>query len=194
MATTDVPAPTRRVGAGFTLLEVMAAVAIFGLVYVVIARVAIGGLGLEGDAERRLRASLLADRALTEIEIALRAGAAPRLGRTERSEDEFRVAVDVAPLDPAQLGLAEALAPPATGAALGAGTGATPAPSLLTPAPGSGAAALLGLEVHVRWDEGGVEQEVVRTSFALDLAAAAPLLEGLAGEGEPPLPGEDRTL
>ncbi len=89
--------------AGFTLLEVMAAVAVLGLVYVVVARGAMQGLQTEGDASRRLRASLLADRVLNDLELSLAGGSAPALGETETSEEEFTVVVEVSPFDLASL-------------------------------------------------------------------------------------------
>jgi prepilin-type N-terminal cleavage/methylation domain-containing protein len=196
---------TARCGArAFTLLEVLAAVAVFGLVYVVVARAAIEGLGVEGDAGRRLRASLLADRVLGEIETGIAAGAAPPPGRSELEEEEYQVQVEVTPLDPAALGLAPALvAPEREGSARGRrrpgegsalDSGAAPrggeAPSLFEPTPGADASPLLQIQVRVAWLEGAVPQQVSRTTFAFDLAAAAPLLEGLPDAGEEEADGE----
>ena len=58
------------------------------------------------------------------------------------------------------------------------------APSLFEPTPGADASPLLQIQVRVAWLEGAVPQQVSRTTFALDLAAAAPLLEGLPDAGE----------
>ena len=52
---------------GFTLIEVLAAVALLGILYAVLARVAIEGLRAEGDSERRLEASLLADERVNDL-------------------------------------------------------------------------------------------------------------------------------
>ena len=93
----------RRRSPGFTLLEVLAAVAVLGIVYVVVAQGAIEGLQTQGDAGRRLRASLLADRTLSELELAVAAGAAPEIGETQASEEDFAVVVEVAPFDLAGL-------------------------------------------------------------------------------------------
>ncbi len=57
----------------FTLLEVLAAVAILGIVYVVLADVAMQGLFAEGRAKRRLEASLKADLHLSELEVEIEA-------------------------------------------------------------------------------------------------------------------------
>jgi prepilin-type N-terminal cleavage/methylation domain-containing protein len=202
-------AAARRGARAFTLLEVLAAVAVFGLVYVVVARAAIEGLGVEGDAGRRLRASLLADRVLGELETGIASGVAPPPGRSQLEEDDFQVQVEVAPLDPAALGLAPALvAPeregrsrsrrePGEGSPLesGAARRGGEAPSLFEPTPGADAAPLVQIQVRVDWLEGAVPQHVSRTTFALDSAAAAPLLEGLPdasqeADGETPLDEE----
>jgi prepilin-type N-terminal cleavage/methylation domain-containing protein len=168
--------------AGFTLLEVMAAVAILGIVYVAMARSAIQGLQIEGDASRRLRASLRADRVVNDMELELLGGSAPRVGETETTEEEFTVLVEVSPFEFA--GLLEG----ATGQGE-VGARSTPALELLKPPVRGGVPALLSIAVRVAWIEGISEQEVTRNSFAFDLEAAAPLLETIqpaetTGEGE----------
>jgi prepilin-type N-terminal cleavage/methylation domain-containing protein len=82
---------------GFTLLEVLAAVAILGIWFVVLASVGVQGLRAEGNNERRLRASLLADMVLGEIELALLQGEVPAEGE-ESERDGFEVRIDVLPL------------------------------------------------------------------------------------------------
>jgi prepilin-type N-terminal cleavage/methylation domain-containing protein len=160
---------------GFTLLEVMAAVAVLGIVYVVLARGAMQGLQIEGDAGRRLRASLLADRILNDLELELAAGSAPRVGESETSEEEFAVVVEVSPFDVASI-------LPATeeGEASAAPTSSK---ELLAPSRRGGVPTLLSITVRVAWIEGVSEREVTRTSFAFDAEAAAPLLEGI-GDAE----------
>jgi len=167
----------------FTLLEVMAAVAVLGLVYVVVARGAIQGLKTEGDAGRRLRASLLADRVLNDLEVELAAGEAPRVGETETSEEQFTVTVEVRPFDVAGLlqeGLQEG----------DAATAATTGLQLLQPSVGAGVPTLLAIAVRVAWIEGVSERAVTRSSFAFDAEAAAPLLAGL-GAAEQEILGEE---
>jgi len=85
--------------AGFTLLEVLAAVAVLGLVYSVLATAAIQGLRAEGDAGRRFRASLLADQRITEVEAQVAAGQTPEIGETEARAEEFTVRTVVKALD-----------------------------------------------------------------------------------------------
>ena len=162
---------------GFTLLEVLVAVALLGLVVSVLAGSAIQGMSYEGDALRRLRASLLADQTLWQIESALRLGAPPQAAHQEsETEDEFRITLDVQPLDLAQAGLG-ALAAPAS--ETGGGEAAAPAAA-------SNAALLPLFQIFVRvaWTEGLVEQEVTRSSFAFDATAAAQLLGADAGDAE----------
>jgi prepilin-type N-terminal cleavage/methylation domain-containing protein len=165
--------------AGFTLLEVMAAVAVLGLVYVVVARVAIQGLQTEGDASRRLRASLLADRALSDLELELAGGAAPRVGETETSEEEFTVVVEVSPFDIGSILQDE-----------GGESQRAPAPTstlqLLSPSARGGIPTLLSIVARVTWIEGVSEREVTRTTFVFDAEAAAPLLEGISNSEEEP--------
>ena len=151
--------------AGFTLLEVMAAVVILGLVYVVLARGAMQGLQTEGDASRRLRASLLADRILNGMELSLAQGSAPTLGQTETIEEEFTVVTEVNPFDVATL-LEDATGEPVSSAS---------ELELLKPTRG-GTPMVLSITVRVAWTEGISEQQVTRDSFAFDLDAATPLL------------------
>jgi hypothetical protein len=154
----------------------MAAVAVLGLVYVVLARGAMQGLQAEGDAGRRLRASLLADRILNDVEIELASGETPQVGERETSEEEFAVVVTVSPFD------ATPFFPPTVEAG-GLPAASTLSPGLLKPPARGGAAALLSIEVRVAWIDGISEREVSRTSFAFDVQAAAGLLEGIS-EGD----------
>ena len=163
--------------AGFTLLEVMAAVVVLGLVYIALARGAMQGLQTEGDASRRLRASLLADRVLNDLELSLAGGSAPALGEQETTEEEFTVLVEVSPFDVGSL---------LQGAAGQEGGLASPTSELqLLQPPARGAApTLLSIAIRVAWTEGISEQEVTRTSFAFDLEAAAPLLEEIQARAQ----------
>jgi prepilin-type N-terminal cleavage/methylation domain-containing protein len=172
---------------GFTLLEVLAAVAVLAIVYTSLARAAMQGLANQGDASRRLRASILADEALAQVEALLAAGSAPPVGESELpSEDpDFVVSVEVRAFEDLATALAAAAAPEAgrlaRRPALDAESRPTP-PELLVAAPGS-APPLLEIDVRVRWLEGASEQEVTRTSFGADPTIVASALAGL-GEGE----------
>ena len=177
----------RKRSAGFTLLEVMAAVAVLGLVYSVLATAAIQGLRAEGDAGRRLRASLLADQRITDIEAQVALGQTPEIGETESEEDEFVVRTVVEPLDldvgdtkaskraKNRLERVVGARPKAAKDETGKGEGGT----LLHPAGASKQSLLRRIDLRVTWTEGDAEQSVRRTSFGLDMVAAAPLIEQL---------------
>jgi prepilin-type N-terminal cleavage/methylation domain-containing protein len=171
---------SRRARRGFTLLEVLVAVALLGLVVSVLAGSAIQGMAYEGDAARRLRASLLADRALWQVEAALELGAPPQPQHEETAEgDEFRITVDVQPLDLAQAGLGALLAP---GPAAAAAPEDAPA---VAPAPGAAPVPLYLVSVRVAWIEGLQELDVTRTTFAFDGSAALQALGASAQQGAP---------
>ena len=154
-----------RSRAAFTLLEVLAAVAILGVLYVVLADVAIQGLRAEGRSRRRMEASLVADRALSEIETEIEAGGFPELGRLpETEEDLFRIAVEVRPYSIPLLG---------ESAEAGSDTG--------SPSEGGTLASLREIELTVTWLDGADEHQVVRTTYAFDAAtASSQLIEATA--------------
>jgi prepilin-type N-terminal cleavage/methylation domain-containing protein len=168
---------------GFTLLEVLAAVAILAMVYVVLAGAAIQGLRAEGESERRLRASLVADEVLTELEAGLAAGAAPPLGSDQSQRGEFEVRVEVENFElPAGLLGAE---PPPPGEERG---GTAVLTSLLASTRPEMPGPLRSFRVEVAWSEVEEEHRVTRTTYAFDLEAARPLLEQIpvaGGEGAP---------
>lgn len=171
---------------GFTLLEVLVAVALLGLVVSVLARSAIQGLGYEGDASRRLRASLLADAALWRIEADLKLGAPPKPLEQSEEIEEFRVAVEVQPLDPAQSVLGALLVPPAN-------AGGGDAPPALNPAdPNAPPLPLFQILVRVSWIEGLQELAVTRTTFAYDGSVVAQAL-GAGEEGQEGQPEQAPT-
>jgi prepilin-type N-terminal cleavage/methylation domain-containing protein len=169
--------------AGFTLLEVMVAVAVLGVLTVTLVRLSAEGALLEGESRRRLEASLLADRVLLELESAWKGGAPLEAGRQEGMQEGFRVVVDVAPFEAEAFGLASLLedapapqgrrdAPPLTSGP----------PALLVPS-GRRQAPVSVVSVTVAWPQGAQEQAVTRTTFAFDRQAAAVLLEPLAEAG-----------
>jgi prepilin-type N-terminal cleavage/methylation domain-containing protein len=173
---------------GFTLLEVLAAVAILGIAYITLGSSGIQGLQHEGEARRRLEASLLADSVLSEIEAGLEAGAAPPLGEEESEADGFTIAVEVAPFS-----IVVPEEQDKNGKRLGdarsrlGGSGAQaqdpviPGPSLLGDDSGPGVVSpLRRIDVRIVWNEGFGERSVSRTTFALDSEAARDTLEAIA--------------
>ena len=85
----------KRSERGFTLVEVMGAVALLAILYTFLAGDAIQALRNESESKRRLEASLLMDATLAEIETSYLLGITPPVGETETEIDEFRVAVNV---------------------------------------------------------------------------------------------------
>ncbi len=158
---------------GFTLIEVMAAVAMLGIIITVLADASVQGMMIEGDADRRLRASLVADDALHELEGLLALGQPIPLGTRESEQDEFRIAVTVSPFTPDAVGLS--FDDPEAGPRERGRAG----PSFFDAGPRS-TPALLMLDVRVSWQEGIDEVSVTRSSIGFDKAAAAPLLAELA--------------
>jgi prepilin-type N-terminal cleavage/methylation domain-containing protein len=174
---------------GFTLLEVLAAVAVLALSYTVLAGTAMQGLANEGEAHRRLRASLLADLEMSGIEAGL-AAAAPPLGVTEGEQEDFVISIEVRPFDlgafalagpeNAAQGRAAPRAEPSAESAAGAGAG--PPFQLLTAPPGA-PSPLLEIIVRVSWMEGTFEQAVTRTTFSADPVAVQQAVASLPGAG-----------
>jgi prepilin-type N-terminal cleavage/methylation domain-containing protein len=182
------PQPDRapQTRAGFTLLEVLAAVAVLALTYSMLATAAMQGLRAEGDAGRRMRASMLADQRITEIEVQVAMGQAPDIGTQENQEEDFLVTTEVKPLD---LVIADTLASKRAQDRLeravgGRERGQGGAPSLLEPAGSDKQSMLRRIDLTVAWAEGESEQIVTRSTFALDTVAAAPLIESLMAAAE----------
>jgi prepilin-type N-terminal cleavage/methylation domain-containing protein len=176
----------------FTLLEVLAAVAILALVYTVLARVGIQGFRAEGGADRRLRASLLADDTLAEVEGQVAVGSPPKIGEKEAQHDEFLIRVRVSPSeielpppsDAATKRMQAAVAAKHTGgtspqaAAQKAGAAQQTQSFFLPAGPGEPAPGRR-IEVRVSWTEGATESVVERETYGLDQNAAQPLLLAL---------------
>jgi prepilin-type N-terminal cleavage/methylation domain-containing protein len=159
----------RAATGGFTLLEVLAAAVIMAAAYAVLTASNIQGTILEGDADRRLHASLLADRVLADLEGQVAAGSVPELGRTEQEEDRFTVQVDVSPLElPLESWLPE---PDDRPAPVARGL------SLLAPSGRGESPALRQVQVTIAWFDGIAEREVQRTTFVLDPVASALMLQ-----------------
>jgi prepilin-type N-terminal cleavage/methylation domain-containing protein len=157
----------------FTLLEVMAAVAIIAIVFSTLARVASQGLASEGASKRRLEASLLADATLAVIEIQLADGAAPEIGESEEEVGLFQVVTTVSSFDLASAIPIEGLEvdDPTTAASLAGVLGDEVSP-------------IREIRVAVSWAEGVHDYLVIRTTYGIDPVA----LESLANPDAPDLP------
>ena len=158
----------RRTDTGFTLLEVLAAVAILGIWFTVLANVAIQGLRAEGENERRIRASLLADRTLTNIELDLDIGALPDETATEFEEEEFTIRVEAVPFTDLEVG----------------GESDTNLIDIFQDELAGLAPDLYGIHVTVSWTEGAVEKVVRRTTYFWDSGPLAEQLGRQAAEDE----------
>jgi prepilin-type N-terminal cleavage/methylation domain-containing protein len=197
----------RRRG-GFTLLEVMAAVLVLGLVYTALSTAAMEGLRSEGISRRRTQASLLADRWLSELEMQLALGQVPESGEQEEDVENFRIGVRVAPYDPTPLleaieraekerGLpVKRLAGPAqtrmpTAPAAGAAGQAPQIQTLFEPPRAGQEGRLRRIDVWVAWQEGDEEERVTRTTFAFDASGLEGVFPERGGAGEA---GKEKSL
>jgi len=160
---------------GLTLFEVMAAVAVMGLVYTLLAQAAIQGIRAEGENQRRLEASLLADQFITDVEDMIASGDAPPVGRSEEEDDPFLVTLSVEELDMKTL-----LAPVDR---------ATDREESAVFETGDGPGRFRSVVIEVSWLEAGYDRVIRRTTYAFDSTGLETLLAA-AGAGEIP-PGAD---
>ncbi len=160
---------SRRHRAGFSLVEVLGAVAILGLSYIVLATSAIQGLRMIGQSQRRIEASLLADQTLAEIEIAAEIGQLIDVRYEEREAGPFTIDVEV-------LDMAEAYEPDTVDGQPQDLVAFLSAEANGPYAPYRDTNLLLGFlrEVHitVHWRDGANEIEVTRTAYIYDQQAS----------------------
>jgi prepilin-type N-terminal cleavage/methylation domain-containing protein len=175
---------------GFTLFEVLGAVAILAILYTTLSTVAIRGLRSEGESRRMLEASLLADWELSAFELELQTGAAPEIGITKSEEqDGFTVTWEVTPFQTNIFKTALEKEQEKNAANPAAQT--APVPTGQTGATDAIAPPFLRVELRVSWFEAGNERSVTRTIFAVDedaaaKFAAASVLNEARVEGEQP--------
>jgi hypothetical protein len=171
-------------GTGFTLIEVMGAVLVLGLLFTWLASVAMVALRTEGTDRRRADADLIADLELSTIEAFVSTGQMPEDGRSERDEDPYRVRVEIAPIDVLSL-LPAALAKDI------AQERDPRAPSVLRDERGE--SRVRRVSVVVEWDEAGEPAQVERTTYAYDKSALEQYFpseggdESAAGEAQDPM-------
>ncbi len=173
---------SRAAARGFTLLEVMAAVLVLGLLYTVLAGAALRGLRSEGTDRRRATAALLADRELSTLEADLASGFALKDGLTEREQEPFTVLVEIAPTELLSLlpgPLSEEIAR----------TTDPKAPSVLRDERGQ--SRVRRVSVVVAWDEAGAPDRVERTTYAFDKSALAQYFPSEEGGESPNAQSED---
>lgn len=168
---------SRRERGGFTLLEVLAAVAILGIWYVILAAVGIQGLRSQGETYRRLEASFLADEVISNIEAGLTQGSAPPEGVEEYEREDFTVRIEVEPYTlevPALEGV-----PTRSSSSIGIELPALPSTDLLGGGDLSGPGPLRRIRIEISWPEGNHERSIVRNTFAFDLDSVQSELEAL---------------
>jgi prepilin-type N-terminal cleavage/methylation domain-containing protein len=175
---------------GFTLFEVLGAVAILAILYTTLSTVAIRGLRSEGESRRMLEASLLADWELSAFELELQTGAAPEIGITKSEEqDGFTVTWEVTPLQTNIFKTALEKEQEKNAANPAAQT--APVPTGQVGATDAIAPPFLRVDLRVSWFEAGNERSVTRTIFAVDedaaakFAAASVLTEASVEGGQP---------
>ena len=97
---------SRRRAGGFTLIEVVGAVAIVGIVFLILSTATFSGIAAEGTAHRRLEASLVADDALAEVELQMLMSLPIEIDATEFGDldgdglTEYAVIGEMSPYDP----------------------------------------------------------------------------------------------
>ena len=183
----ECPPSGRPVGLrAFTMLEVLAAVSVLAIVYLVLANAAIEGLRAEGESLRRLEASLIADELLNDIEAQLNLALAMPESSEEIERDEFRVRIDIRQFDPELDSGGERTE--------SAGVEAEDLATFLESEMGIGFSILRTVEIEVSWTEGAGERSVVRRTFGYDAVAAAEILGAAAGQDPTPGSGPDGRI
>jgi prepilin-type N-terminal cleavage/methylation domain-containing protein len=160
---------TMRSARGFSLLEVLAAVMILSIWYMIIANSAVLALRAEGESRRRIEAGRLAAMKLSELETVIIAGAAPELMNETEEVDNFAIKWIVAPFSLGQGGfkvkqLDETQEP----------KGLRRFVSYHAPSLGRN---IRAITVRVRWKEGDSPRSIVRSTFAFDQQKAAELYD-----------------
>jgi len=162
----------RNSDAGFTLFEVLGAVAILAIVYTTLSGVAMNWLRSEGESRRMLEASLVADLLISEFEMDLDTGVAPELGVTQfEDENGLLLTWEVTPFQTKIFKTAQEQEQERN--AQNPTAQPVPIPPAQAAATDEIAPPFLQVELRVAWFEAGVERAVTRTLFAVDEDAAA---------------------
>jgi prepilin-type N-terminal cleavage/methylation domain-containing protein len=161
----------RRPEHGLTLLEVMAAVALLGILYTYLAQAAIQGVHTAGQSRQRMEASLLVDEELARLETGLATGVALPDGVHEDEREDFVVVTEVTPFP-----LPESITLPVP--VPGSPT-AGDRPSLFGGRDANDPGLVRRIQIRVLWQDGIFERSVERTTFGYDKEATEALLERL---------------
>ncbi len=155
-----------RLTRGFTLFEVLGAVALLAIVYTTLSEVAIRGLQTEGRSRRIMEASLHADLKIAEIEMELDQGVMRPLGDEENETEDglYRIWVEVSVFEMPEIENTER----ATGNNAPDQSGAT-GPAI--PFGTTGQSPLREIEVRVAWGDPDDEEFVERITYGIDQSA-----------------------
>lgn len=173
---------SRRNGQGFTLLEVLGAVAVLGIWYFVLAAWATDGLIREGQSLRKMRAGLIADRTLAELEAISLDGAVPELmdevvEPDDENGDLFLIRKQVVPFT-LDYGTGQTTEEMENNLDANPFDTALPLPSFLGQNIPGFARHLYQINVVVAWTEGFMnEQAIYRTTYVFDMNSAAEAYE-----------------
>lgn len=152
---------------GFTLLEVLAAIALLGVVFTALSRAASVGVLSEGHSRRLLEASLLADAELAQLELDTLAGALPEPGLEEKELDDYEVTIETLPWPlPEPLRLARDELTTVESPVFGDGSD-------------QAQGAMREIHITISWSDGVRDRSLERVTYALDPAA----VDGLEGLG-----------
>jgi len=163
---------------GFTLLEVLGAVAVLGIWYFVLAALATDGLLKEGQSLRKLRAGLIADRIVAELEAESLGGSKPELideevQSEEPGDDIYTIRKKIAAFT--------TYSAPTQSTQENEKNGfdtSQPLPTLLGQNIPGFASHLYEISVSVIWTEGFMAEEAVhRTTYVFDMTSAAEVYE-----------------
>lgn len=145
--------------AGFTLLEVLAAIALLGIVFTALSRSASMGVISEGRSRNLLEASVLADSQLAILELAIAAGEVPALGVEELEVDDFLVTIETLPFalpDALEEERDALISTPSTVFGDGSDTNA---------------GAVREIRLSIGWPDAPDERSIERVTYAVDYAA-----------------------
>jgi len=153
---------------GFTLFEVLGAVALLAIVYTMLSTAAIRGLKTEGQSRRILEASIIADLEIANLELELDQGVMRPLGDDETESDDglYRIWSEVSVFEMPAL---ENAAIP-----FGASDGASEPSSAAGSAPPfgtTGESPLRQITVQVAWGDPDNERFVERVTYGIDASA-----------------------
>jgi hypothetical protein len=154
-----------------------------GLVFTLLAKVALVGLRSEGIDRRRAEASLIADRELGVLESLIAMNTPLEAGQTTKELEPYRIAIDIQPED------VMGLLPTPLREDIARNSDDELATLLVDD---RGESRVQRLQVVVEWDEGAETERVERITHTLDMSELAALFpaeaepeEGIGSDEEP---------